>query len=959
MNQPVFHATNWNAIEDPKDKEVWDRLTGNFWLPEKVPLSNDIPSWGTLKDSEKLATMKVFTGLTMLDTLQGNVGAKSLMDDAETPHEEAVLSNIMFMEALAEGTQLLTTRGWKNIEDVSRDDKVAQYNPDDNKISFANPVAISSNFFEEAYEIAGNNGNARQIVSGGHRVYVEEKKSLNNSCKDWTYRVYEARDIFSSVNIKSALRRFRTSGEGFNGHGMSVEDRIKVAIQADGSFSGSSNRYTGEKCGHIPVYFCFKKGRKVERLASLCQEANWNLKELGEDSRGQLRLKLEVPLPHVGDRKKNFHSWWNLEDISLEWAQDFIKEIGLWDGHTQKGGTGMTYYTTVKENSDFVVAVSCLAGMRSRTTVRIDDRKETFSDSYVTNVCFGKDTVNGQSISVKKVEPQKFYCIQVPTTFLLTRNGEGTVITGNCVHAKSYSSIFMTLCSSQEINDIFRWSEENEQIQEKARIIDKYYKGDNPHKKKVASTLLESFLFYSGFYLPFKWSSKGKLTNTADIIRLIVRDEALSGDHELLTPNGWIPIAEVDENTTIAQYNEHDGSIEFVKPVKVSHHHQENTYLFEDSNGTTRQSVSPNHRMFVKKLDGNGNKSTMVELAKNISNDDLNSTVEFVHAGVKTGSKKTLDADERFLSRLFLEDFWYSYENDGLHVDCQFDCLEDVLIPLADDAGWVLTERDDYFDDNFCQAKFKAPYGYQIKRGGIGSAISLEEVDQSWCSEFIDRVSEHSNDEISLINTSVKDSSEFIQAVAALCGYRTNIFLNKDESYTIFVYKKNDSSKATKVTRKENGPSEVYCVQVPSTFLLTRNQGSVTVTGNCVHGYYIGYKYQKSVSKLPQEEQEELKEFTYDLLMELYDNEIKYTQEIYDELGWAEDVRRFLKYNANKALNNLGYEGLFPADETRVSPEILSSLSPDANENHDFFSGSGSSYVIGKAESTEDDDWDF
>ena len=28
-------------------------------------------------------------------------------------------------------------------------------------------------------------------------------------------------------------------------------------------------------------------------------------------------------------------------------------------------------------------------------------------------------------------------------------------------------------------------------------------------------------------------------------------------------------------------------------------------------------------------------------------------------------------------------------------------------------------------------------------------------------------------------------------------------------------------------------------------------------------------------------------------------------------------------------------------------------------ENHDFFSGSGSSYVIGKAVVTEDEDWDF
>ena len=56
-----------------------------------------------------------------------------------------------------------------------------------------------------------------------------------------------------------------------------------------------------------------------------------------------------------------------------------------------------------------------------------------------------------------------------------------------------------------------------------------YYQGDDPLKRKVASTLLESFLFYSGFYLPIYWSSKAKLTNTADLIRLIIRDEAVHG----------------------------------------------------------------------------------------------------------------------------------------------------------------------------------------------------------------------------------------------------------------------------------------------------------------------------------------------------------------------------------------------------------------------------------------------
>ena len=72
--EPVFEAINWNKIQDDKDLEVWDRLTGNFWLPEKIPLSNDLPSWKTLTKDEQLMTNRVFTGLTLLDTLQAGLG---------------------------------------------------------------------------------------------------------------------------------------------------------------------------------------------------------------------------------------------------------------------------------------------------------------------------------------------------------------------------------------------------------------------------------------------------------------------------------------------------------------------------------------------------------------------------------------------------------------------------------------------------------------------------------------------------------------------------------------------------------------------------------------------------------------------------------------------------------------------------------------------------------------------
>ena len=93
-------AINWNQIDDEKDLEVWNRLTTNFWLPEKVPLSNDISAWNSLARTQQQLTIRVFTGLTLLDTIQNVIGAPGLMPDAQTPHEEAVLSNISFMEAV-------------------------------------------------------------------------------------------------------------------------------------------------------------------------------------------------------------------------------------------------------------------------------------------------------------------------------------------------------------------------------------------------------------------------------------------------------------------------------------------------------------------------------------------------------------------------------------------------------------------------------------------------------------------------------------------------------------------------------------------------------------------------------------------------------------------------------------------------------------------------------------------
>lgn len=145
---------------------------------------------------------------------------------------------------------------------------------------------------------------------------------------------------------------------------------------------------------------------------------------------------------------------------------------------------------------------------------------------------------------------------------------------------------------------------------------------------------------------------------------------------------------------------------------------------------------------------------------------------------------------------------------------------------------------------------------------------------------------------------------------------------------------------------------------VHATLTNTADMIRLILRDKAVHGYYSGYKYQRGLEAHPNR-RDEMKEFTYTLLEELYDLELDYSGELYEPLGLMGDVAAFVRYNANKSLMNLGYPARFTAEETSVSPEILAALAPSADENHDFFSGSGSSYIIGKAEHTSDDDWDF
>src|SRR5690606_11803082 len=101
------------------------------------------------------------------------------------------------------------------------------------------------------------------------------------------------------------------------------------------------------------------------------------------------------------------------------------------------------------------------------------------------------------------------------------------------IHAKSYSSIFTTLASTEEIDEIFRWIETNPQLQKKASVIAEWYNSiDTPrnlYRAMAASVMLESYLFYSGFFYPLYLAGQGRMTSSGEIIDLILRDESIHG----------------------------------------------------------------------------------------------------------------------------------------------------------------------------------------------------------------------------------------------------------------------------------------------------------------------------------------------------------------------------------------------------------------------------------------------
>ena len=131
---------------------------------------------------------------------------------------------------------------------------------------------------------------------------------------------------------------------------------------------------------------------------------------------------------------------------------------------------------------------------------------------------------------------------------------------------------------------------------------------------------------------------------------------------------------------------------------------------------------------------------------------------------------------------------------------------------------------------------------------------------------------------------------------------------------------------------------------------------NLIIRDESIHGVYVGLLAQEIYNNLPQYEQKNLETYAYNLMQELYENELDYTEDLYDQIDLTHEVKKFIRYNANKALMNLGFSPYF--EEEEINPIVLNGLNTKS-KTHDFFSMKGNSYIVAVVEPLRDEDFIF
>lgn len=502
------------------------------------------------------------SGNCLLDSVQGRSPNVGFLPVVSLPELETWIESWAFFECVAEGTEVLTTNGWKDISQVTTDDNVMVYDLNKETVYFEKPKRTTNYQVDNRLMVevvAKQSKQFHQFVTPNHRMPVKTRvKAGQNATRTFVeaglfdYRSHHLAPVSGILETNEEVQE------------LTYLERILIAAQADGRWQ--PERYTGSRAGTIPIWFTFSKEHKIERLNLLAQLAGVHIRELTKEkpkkntkAKPQRRFKIDFPVDKVPEDIKEFSTWVKLDEFSSKKAEDFLDEVSYWDSHvhiSKKDEKTFTYVSTNKSNVDIVQALAVMCGKQARYTKLVDNRKESYLDVHSVNVV-NSMFKDGESIE-KKLVPYtgKVYCLETSTGAFVIRY-KGTVsITGNTIHSRSYTHIIRNIVNDPSL--IFDDIVVNEEILKRAEAISYYYDdlisytnyynmlGEGTHvvngkeivinkrelKKNiylclVCVNVLEAIRFYVSFACSFAFAERELMEGNAKIIKLIARDEAL------------------------------------------------------------------------------------------------------------------------------------------------------------------------------------------------------------------------------------------------------------------------------------------------------------------------------------------------------------------------------------------------------------------------------------------------
>ena len=194
--------------------------------------------------------------------------------------------------------------------------------------------------------------------------------------------------------------------------------QLVVAFQADGTWNGNG------------ISIKVSKPRKVTRLKKILSslhEIGYDTMEEGVSAKSDVAKFIKLLL----GQEKLFGPW--LLELSQESMKDFLDELPHWDGYMQRN----QYFTTDRNNAEWVQTISHLCGMASIISQQDNSQTNSFGNKIVYINRLRDSTTPATSAikhSIRKVVNEPILCPTVDTGYFMCRENGLISVTGNSLN---------------------------------------------------------------------------------------------------------------------------------------------------------------------------------------------------------------------------------------------------------------------------------------------------------------------------------------------------------------------------------------------------------------------------------------------------------------------------------------------------------------------------------------------